>query len=1285
MLSETHPAPAAPPPAPRLAVPSQDWVAGHLEELPLRVCSGIQPTDSQLLKFAGRAGGAPCVTLIDSGASIPFASEAWVKEHGFKTLQADPIRVAVPDGMEYVCNRVVQTTVHLGSYRGKVTFRVIPLDAGFDTVLGASWLAEHNPHIDWKEGTVEFRHRGVPVRIRRQSAPTPGPVTLLTALQIVRAAKKGCEMFAAVVKPIETELTDSEWEALEEPDKVKALLGRYADVFAVPQGLPPSRGVEHRIELEEGATPPSRPTYRMSPTELDELRKQLKELTESGFIQPSKSPYGAPVLFVRKKDGSLRMCIDYRALNKLTVKNKYPLPRIDECLDRLAGAKVFSKLDLRAGYHQILVAPEDVPKTAFRTRYGSFEFRVLPFGLTNAPATFQALMNTVFSDLLDTCVVVYLDDILVYSSSEEEHEQHLEAVLARLRKHQLFAKQSKCVFFTDSVDFLGHTVSAKGVEVDEQKLDIVRKWPTPSNVHELRSFMGLANFFRRFVRRYAHIAAPLHALTSKNAAFCWTEEQQVAFEALKHALSSAPVVVPPNPALPYVVYTDASDRQIGAVLTQDHGRGPQVVAFESRTLTKGEKSYSVQDKEMLSIVHACAYTWRHHLHGSQVEFVVNTDHASLQYFFTCKEPSQQHQRWAQKLGEFKFTIQYQPGKLNVVADALSRRPSPETLAAMCTLAATSVVEVAPGLLQAIRDGYEQDPEVCTLLEQIQQQHPSNFHLVDGLLFDSLDRLYIPDSGPLREQLLREHHDVAVSGHQGTARTQELLKRRYYWPRMDEMVRQYVTTCPTCQRTKGSTQKPFGLLRPLPVPNERWDQVTMDFITGLPTTAAGYDAITVFVDKLSKMVHFAPGRKTDTAIVVGQQFFDHIFRQHGMPISIVSDRDPRFLSEFWTKLFELMGTRLDMSSAYHPETDGQTERTNRWLEDALRAYVNARQDDWDKHLTALEFSYNDKQQASTGFSPFYLNSGQHPRTPGTLLNTGGASPVQHQSAGAFVSKLAQNLALAKQNLERVRESMAKWANQRRRHHEFSVGEEVMLATQNLNVQDPGPTRKLRDKWVGPFVITEMINPVAVRLGRGDSCSLPESYKFHNVVHVHWIKPYRDGDEQFPHRAANNPAVHPLWFERDRAGNTLEVYAVDRLLDRKEQGGRVTYRVKWKGFDDEVYHTWEPLESLMSGGSEVQRMVKEWEETTRRVAELSAQPSPAAAQRGRRGGRLAAQQGKRGDGVPATQTKTADAPSVSAPPTLSAVPESAVPEGSRAAPANKPKRYLTRYQRKQQSAE
>lgn len=564
---EDSSASASKPSVPSFTVPADSVAAHELDQMQQHTCAaaGLPAAGGDLLIYRGSLGGSACTVLIDSGASLPFASEDWALKRGFTPIPAEPVRVALPNGVEIVCSRTIQASLKLGEHRERIVLRLIPLSAGYDVVLGASWLAHHNPDIDFRTGTVTLRQRGSTVVIRRAQVQQRAGLHLMTAAQMARSCRKGGTLFAAVVRPCE----GGEVAAASGVHPLAApLLEKYKVVFSEPHGLPPKRSVDHAIPLaDEGARPFSRPMYRMSPAELDELKKHLTDLIEKGFIRPSKSPWGAPVLFAPKPGGGLRLCIDYRGLNALSVKNRYPLPRIDELLDRLTGAKVMSKLDLRAGYHQIRLKEEDIPKTAFRTRYGHFEFTVLAFGLTNAPATFQALMNDVFSDLLDRFVIVYLDDILVYSSSEEEHQRHLDEVLSRLEKAQLYARAEKCAFFQERVKFLGHVVSSKGVELDDKKLDVVKAWQTPTNVTELRSFIGLANFFRRFVRRFAHICAPLHALTSSKAVWSWGPEHQAAFEELKLALTSAPVVVPFDPNRPCLVYTDASDLQMGAVLT----------------------------------------------------------------------------------------------------------------------------------------------------------------------------------------------------------------------------------------------------------------------------------------------------------------------------------------------------------------------------------------------------------------------------------------------------------------------------------------------------------------------------------------------------------------------------------------------------------------------------------------------------------------------------------------------------------------------------------------------
>ena len=993
------------------------------------------------------------------------------------------------------------------------------------------------------------------------SAPSRRPL-VLSRHQLSKEARRGSELYLAYVN------VDAQPSVLPSPDVdpdaarvMHALLERYADVFPadLPAALPPQREVDHRIELLPGSSPPSRPTYRLSPSELDELRKQLADLTAHGFIEPSKSPYGAPVLFVKKKGGELRMCVDYRALNKITVKNKYPLPRIDELFDRLHGAKYFSKIDLRSGYHQVRIHPSDVPKTAFRTRYGHYQFRVLPFGLTNAPATFMHLMQDVFRPLLDTCVIVFLDDVLIYSETLEEHAKHVEEALALLRKHQLYAKASKCEFFRKSISFLGHVVSAEGVSMEQDKVRAVREWPTPKSVKEIRSFLGLAGYYRKFVQGFSRIAAPLSELMKQDKTWEWGDPQQQAFDALKAALVAGPTLLLPDESLPYVVSTDASGFAIGAALCQDQGKGLQPIAYLSKKMLDAETRYPVHEQELLAVV--CALKeWRHYLHGRP--FTVLTDHHSLQYLQTQPHLSSRQVRWSEFLSEFEFTIQYQKGKDNVVADALSRRqdhaapPAPQ----LSHVSASSALPSA--LLSSIQSAYQQD-EACKAILAHPESH-REYNVREGVIYRG-EQVYVPSDQSIRTQLLAEAHDVPVSGHVGVTKTHDLLSRTYWWPGITRDVKRYVTTCLPCQANKPSNQAPIGLLQPLAIPARRWEQVSMDLITQLPRTASGHDAIVVFVDKLSKMVHYAPSTTSVTAPQLARLFFDVVVRHHGVPVSIVSDRDARFTSLFWRALWQQLGTRLAMSTAYHPQTDGQTERANRTLEDMLRAYVTYRQTDWDQHLTAAEIAYNNSVQASTGFSPFFLNSGQHPHLPLSAA-VRPTNQSNNPPAAELLAELYQDLEQATANLTQAQQRQAHYADQHRREVVFSVGDQVLLSTAHLRNEERAP--KLAPKFIGPFAVSRVVSSVAYEL------ELPASMsRVHPVFHVSKLRPYRDGSSAFPDRqqlpVRPGPDVLPETGE--------QAWEVERVVGKRRVRGRVQYLVLWKGYPEHE-RTWEPAGNL-----------------------------------------------------------------------------------------------------------
>jgi hypothetical protein len=508
------------------------------------------------------------------------------------------------------------------------------------------WLVKLNPKVDWVNRIVSVEWKGKTVELCEEKIVVNQVEEIETISakkmnKMLRRLNKEEQVYVAMIKTListnEVQMMNveqhTEINRNTEEKVARELYEEFRDVFPeeLPKRLPPQREIDHKIDLVEGSLPVSRPTYRMSPVELDELKKQLDEALANGQIRPSKSPFDAPVLFVKKKDGSMRMCIDYRGLNKITIKNKYPLPRIDELFDRLLGAKYFSKIDLRSGYHQLRIYPEDIHKTAFNTRYGHFEWLVLPFGLTNAPASFMALMQEIFQPFLDKFVIVFLDDILIYSKTLAEHKTHLCQVLTTLRQHQLYAKWEKCELIKQNVSFLGHIVSEKGVEMEKGKIQAIVDWPELQSAEDVRSFLGLAGYYRKFIKDFSKITAPLTDLLHNGVKFEWTRKHQEAFETLKKAIINGPILIHPDPNLPYVVATDASGYAIGAMLGQDQGKGIQPIAFLSKKMLPAERNYPVHEQELLAII--CALKeWRHYLHGSK--FKVLTDHRSLRYLQT---------------------------------------------------------------------------------------------------------------------------------------------------------------------------------------------------------------------------------------------------------------------------------------------------------------------------------------------------------------------------------------------------------------------------------------------------------------------------------------------------------------------------------------------------------------------------------------------------------------------------------------------------------------------------
>ncbi|CAI5460341.1 unnamed protein product [Closterium sp. Yama58-4] len=775
----------------------------------------IEPQQKPLL-LEVLCNGRCLQALVDSGASHSVCDRGTLEKIGEKAEETQ-FSATMVDGTKLPIHGEASLQLHIGALRWKPTLPITNIK-GLDFILGRDFLKRFNPEIDWVNSKVCIYNNGKRITLQSWTDTGDIPETTLARLeQMVNESNTG--YLALVMAAAEEEKPSSEL-----PAAVKEVLEQYKDIMPddLPAGVPPARTHEHEIVEEPGAKPVSRAPYRLSPTELTDMKKQIEYLLDRQLIRPSTSPYGAPVLFTPKPDGSLRMCIDYRALNKQTVKNKYPIPRIDDLLDQLRGATVFSKLDLRSGYWQIKMADNSIHKTAFRTRYGSYEYLVMPFGLCNAPATFQAEMNHILRPLLDECVVVYLDDILIYSKNMKEHVEHLRKVFEILRKNKFYVKLSKSDFALKKVQFLGHMVSAEGIHVDPRKIEAVKKWKVPENVKELQQFLGFANYYNRFV---------------------------------------------PHKKL--------------------HG---------------AELNYPIHDKEALAIVVAFK-AWRCYLEGAKT--TVYTDHCSLKYLKSQPTLSRRQVRWVDFLEtHFHYDIVYKPG-LHNKADALSRPGH---------VAGIQLDGMNPLLKGLFQHGYSVDGEIATAEKQKLLQWEKDLAVRKGS-----GKIWVPNYAPLRQILLEEFHDVPYAGHFGSNKTLAGIAKYYYWPREAADVQQFVTSCDTCQRMKSSKQKKAGLLQPLPVPEQPWQVVSLDFITGLPSTSRGHDSILVVIDKFSKMGHFIPTNATATADATARLFFDRIITIHGIPATLISDRDPKFTSKFWKELMGLLGTKLAMSSAYHPQT------------------------------------------------------------------------------------------------------------------------------------------------------------------------------------------------------------------------------------------------------------------------------------------------------------------------------------------------------------------------------
>jgi hypothetical protein len=593
-----------------------------------------------------------------------------------------------------------------------------------------------------------------------------------------------------------------------------SLLQEFEDVFSeeMSSGLPPIRGIEHQIDFIPRTVIPNRPAYRSNPEETKELQRQVEDLLSKGYVRESMSPCVVPVLLVPKKDGTWRLCVDCRAVNNITVKYRHPIPRLDDMLDELHSSCIFSKIDLKSGYHQIRMKEGDEWKTTFKTKHGLYEWLVMPFGLTNAPSTFMKLMNHVLRVFIGKFVVVYFDDILVYNTNLDEHIEHLRCVLDVLRCEKLYANFKKCTFCMEKVVFLGYVVSTKGIEVDEEKVKAIKEWLTPKSITEIRSFHGLASFYRHFVKDFSNIAALLTEIIKKNVGFHWGSDQANAFATIKERLCSTLVLALPDFNKTFEIECDASGIGIGAVLMQD--RRP--IAFFNEKLSGAALNYPTYDKELYALVWALE-TWKNYLWPK--EFVIHTDHESLKHLKSQGKLNKRHARWIEYIETFPYVVCYKQGKENIVADALSRR----------YVLLTSLSAKMLGF-EYVKDVYANDADFFDVYIACDKAAFGKFYKHAGYLFKE-SKLCVPNCS-MRELLVHEAHSRGLMRHFSVRKTLEILHEHFFWLKMRRDVTRICGRCITCCKAK-SKVLPHGLYTPLPVPIEPWVDISMNFVLGLP--------------------------------------------------------------------------------------------------------------------------------------------------------------------------------------------------------------------------------------------------------------------------------------------------------------------------------------------------------------------------------------------------------------------------------------------------------------------
>lgn len=982
-------------------------------------------------------GTALTYAIVDSGSDLSLISTKLTKELGLTPSPKTGISLIMANEESHQPHGQVQVSLRLPGQMEPFLWNLLVLDAHrYDLLLGSDWLEHFQVIVNHGKRTLEFQQGGrtLEVEMMNRNQTLEGSPSLL-----VEWTKSPSDLTTAVPEA-----------------RLAKILESARDLFV--EDLKEAPGTDlvcHSIHVTDDRPVNCRP-YRMGPADLRILDDLLDDMLAKGVITPSNAPYAFPVVLAEKEDGrnGKRFCVNYKLLNAKTIRDVMPLPRQDDLLDRFAGCVVFSHLDLHSGFWQVRMNPADIPKTTFTTYRGNYAFRVMPFGLTNAPATFQRLMNSVLQPCLGKFVEVYLDDIIIYSRTTEEHLSHLAAVFDLLRGAQLRMKRAKCRFGESELIFLGHRVSKDGVGTDPAKCLAIREAPVPKSVSQLRSFLGLASYYRRFVQNFAEIATPLHLLLRKGTPWIWGPDQRAAFDTLRESLSDPPVLAHPQFDQPFLVYTDASDFALGAVLAQNFELGERPIAYLSRGLSDAEKNYTTTEKECLSAIVALK-RWKPYLQAAKLTLF--TDHAALLYLLNYPSPTGRLARWYFELSQFSLDVRHRPGKGNVVADYLSRNVPLELYELTAAEAPTDTLTLARAALSG-----KKVPEHMTAGQRR--------NLCKRYFLDSLGRLmkrraqnrHVPviEDPEMRRRYLQVAHERY--GHLGVNSTYKLLAERLWWPELYQECKAYVLTCHSCQV---HSREPPDPAPPARVPDwQRLECFAVDYLGPLPPSATGKIYLIVAVDQASRF----PWAQATTEADAGstRNFLLELFSLVGAPKAVLTDNGRHFRNATVEALLTAFGVVHYYTPTYHPQSNGRVERLNGMILQGLRKLTQGAYSDWERHLPKVLMGIRMRVHEATGISPYESLYG--------MLGRVGFEPKDVQRLPSFSPPEAISL--------------------------FSYGDLVLVRASGR------PSDKLARAYDGPYIVLEEDRTNVFTLA--DPKTLEPCLR---SVHADRIKPYRGSED------------------------------------------------------------------------------------------------------------------------------------------------------------------------------